>query len=169
MWPGVKGKFFAWWTAPRWQCGLWGGLSNGTVLPMLGLFWCKTSVGKISSHDFLMGNFSFPWELFAAFCYLYKLQVLQLWDKTLWDKTSHQTIEWWNFFSDGGQYTPACPLPENSLIIWVIYTASIISITSIIWPSIHKVVLSNKAALSRNAAHSDSSPNSHWWSYLLSW
>ena len=26
--------FFAWWTAPRWQCGLWGGLSNGTVLAM---------------------------------------------------------------------------------------------------------------------------------------
>ena len=32
-WPNW-GDFFAWSTSPRYQCGLWGGLSNGTVLPM---------------------------------------------------------------------------------------------------------------------------------------
>ena len=34
VWPGVGEIFFAWSTAPRNQCGLCGGLSNGTVLPM---------------------------------------------------------------------------------------------------------------------------------------
>ena len=38
-WPGGRGcgwgNFFAWSSASAWQCGLWGGLSNGTVLPML--------------------------------------------------------------------------------------------------------------------------------------
>ena len=46
VWPGVGEKFFAWSTTPRWQCGLWGGLSNGTVLPMmatqLGQFYHKS-------------------------------------------------------------------------------------------------------------------------------
>ena len=47
VWPGVGGNFFTCSTAPRWQCGLWGGLSNGTVLPMTwGLLvtwyhWCS--------------------------------------------------------------------------------------------------------------------------------
>ena len=41
------GEFFAWSTTPRWQCGLWGGLSNRTVLPM-GQQCCISAVPSLT-------------------------------------------------------------------------------------------------------------------------